>query len=81
MESSMNVLDFFLWFHVYFLRGFGQDCPFIKLACWVVWQWVLLFLIRQLWWGSSLSVWAWAALMEWGLWSKYVLRSGPVRGW
>jgi hypothetical protein len=48
---SMNVLDSFLWFQVevvLFYKDSGQDCPFLRLVCWIAWQWVLLFPIGQL---------------------------------
>jgi hypothetical protein len=78
----VNVLYFFLWIQVevvmlfFFNRGFGQDCPFLRLVCWVVWQWMLFFPVWQLGGGrggvSALGAWAQAYLVGWGLWSRQV---------
>jgi hypothetical protein len=81
----MNVLDSFLWIQVvvvtFFNRGFGQDCPFVSLVCWVVWQWVLLFPITQLWEGLSSGCLSLGFLSGLGLWHGWVLRRSPVRSW
>jgi hypothetical protein len=79
--SLINVLDSFLWLQIQMLMFFTVlwlwHCLFLRLVCWIAWQWMLPFPIRQ-----QLRVFdPRLPLVGCALWCRQDLRSGYVSSW
>jgi hypothetical protein len=81
----VKVLDLFLWFQMQVLTlwqgPFQCLCPFLRLVCWALWQWMLPLPIGQLWGKPAQGFEPRLSLVGWAIWRRWVLRSGPARCW